>query len=77
MWDIKLKLVDTDSSVVVTRGKGVVSGRGGWGLMCSNRRCGLTVGGGPTVQYTDHASYKYTLETYMILLTNVTPINLI
>ena len=24
MWDIKLKLIDTDKSIVVTRGKGLV-----------------------------------------------------
>ena len=30
-----------------------------------------------TVQYTDQVSQKCTLETYMILLTNVTPMNLI
>ena len=31
MWDLKLKLIDTDNSVVVTRGKGVgkVKGKGG------------------------------------------------
>ena len=36
----------------------------------------LTLGGGHTMQYTDRASQKHTLETSMILLTNVTPINL-
>ena len=36
----------------------------------------LTLGGGHTVQYTGHVSQKCTLETYIILLTNVTPINL-
>ena len=32
MWDIKLKLTDTDNSMVVTRGKGgegVIKGKGG------------------------------------------------
>ena len=29
------------------------------------------------MQYTDDLSQNYTLETYMFLLTNVTPINLI
>ena len=38
---------------------------------------GLTLGGGHTVQYTDLARQKCTLETSMILLINVTPINLI
>ena len=37
----------------------------------------LTVGGGHTMQYTGHVSYKCTLETHMILLTNVTTMNLI
>ena len=37
----------------------------------------LTFGGGHTVQYTDHVLQKCTLETYMTLLTNVIPKNLI
>ena len=37
----------------------------------------LSLGGGHAGQYTDHVSWKYTLETYMMLLTNITPINLI
>ena len=37
----------------------------------------LTLGGGHTIPYTDDASQNCTLETYIILLTNVTPINLI
>ena len=37
----------------------------------------LTWGGGHTTQYTDHVSQNCTLETYMILLTNITSINLI
>ena len=37
----------------------------------------VTLGGGCTVQYTRHESWKCTLETYMILLINVTSINLI
>ena len=32
-----------------------------------------TVGGGHTRQYADHVLLKCTLETYTILLTNVTP----
>ena len=31
----------------------------------------LTLGGEHTMQYTDHVSYKCTLETCIILLTNV------
>ena len=37
---------------------------------------GLTLGGGHTMQHTDLVSQKCTLETYMILLTTVNPINL-
>ena len=35
-----------------------------------------TLSGGHTMQHTDHVSQKSTLETYVILLTNVIPINL-
>ena len=35
---------------------------------------GVTLGGGHIVQYTDHVSQKCTVETYMILVTNVTTI---
>lgn len=35
----------------------------------------LTLGGGHTVQYTDCVAQKYTFETCMTPLTNVTPIN--
>ena len=37
----------------------------------------LTSGCGHTMQYTDHMSQKRTLESYIILLTTVTPVNLI
>ena len=37
MWDIKLKLVDTDSNVVVPRGKGLKEG-GERGLIYGDRR---------------------------------------
>ena len=36
-----------------------------------------TLGGKYTMQYTDDVLETYTLETHIILLTNVTPINLI
>ena len=36
-----------------------------------------TLGGGHTIQYTDNVSQNCTFETYIILLTNVTSINLI
>ena len=35
-----------------------------------------TLGGGRTIQYTDDVLRKCTLETYLILLTNVSPLNL-
>ena len=34
----------------------------------------VTLGAGHTIQYADHVSQKCTLETYIILLTHVTPI---
>ena len=37
----------------------------------------LTLGGGHTMQHTGDVSQNYALETWIILLTNVTPINLI
>ena len=37
----------------------------------------LTLGGGHAVQHTDYGSWKFTLETSIILLTNVTPTHLI
>lgn len=36
---------------------------------------GSTLDCGHTMQYTDHVSSKYTLETSIILLTNITSIN--
>ena len=35
----------------------------------------LTLGGEHTIQYTDDGLQNHTPETYIILLTNVTPIN--
>ena len=37
----------------------------------------LTWGSEHTIQYTDNVSQNYTLETYIISLSNVNPINLI
>ena len=37
----------------------------------------LTLGGRHTMKYTDAVAQKCTLETYVILLINVTPINLL
>ena len=33
----------------------------------------LTLGGEHTIQYTDNVLQNWTRETYMILLTNITP----
>lgn len=33
----------------------------------------LTLGVGHTIQYTDDVLLNYTLETYIIILTNITP----
>lgn len=38
---------------------------------------GRTLGSGHTAQYTDPVSQTQTLETYMILLSNVTSINVV
>ena len=35
----------------------------------------VTLGGEYTMQYTDDVIQQYTLETYIILLTSVTPVN--
>ena len=53
MWDIKLKLIETESSVVVTRGKGVRRSKGAKYMV---REDDMTLGGGHTMQYTDHVS---------------------
>lgn len=47
-----------------------------WGQTYGDGRR-LTLGGERTMQYTDDVLCNCTLETYIILLTNVTPINLI
>ena len=54
-------------------GGDIVKGKGAKYLLTQDD---LTFGGGHTMQYTDHLSWKYTLETYIVLLNNVTPINL-
>ena len=86
MWDINLraineqdkqKLRDTDNSIVVTRGKG--------GKRRQKRVKGVkymvtgdfTLGVEYTMQHTDDVLQNCTLETYIIILTNVTLINLI
>lgn len=47
MWDINLKLIDIDSSVLVSRGEGV--GEGGTSYLV--REDGLTLGGGHSAMY--------------------------
>ena len=56
--------------------EGVGGRKGKGGQTCGDGRW-LDLGGGHTVQYTDHVPQKPTLETYGLLLANVTPINLI
>ena len=76
MWDIKLKLTDTVNGVEVTRGKGLEGAVKGVTYMLTEED--LTLGGGHTMQYRHYVSQqKCILETYIILLTNVAPINLI
>ena len=53
---------------------GVVKGKGAKYIVMEDD---LSLDGGHTVRYTDHVSQKCTLETYMTLGTNDTPINLI
>ena len=66
MWEVKLKLTDADNSMVVTRGKGVGAQWGVKGDKYVVMEDGLTLGGGHTMQYTDHVAQKCTLETYVI-----------
>ena len=76
MWDIKL--IDTDNSMLVTRGKGA------WGeeeegkesQMYSVER-NLSLGGEHTTHHTDAVLKNCTPEDYLMLLTKVTPIQII
>ena len=45
------------------------------GLKKNKKEKNLTWGGKNTIQYTDDVLQNYTPETYIILLTSVTPIN--
>ena len=74
-WASKTK-TRRHKGTVVTRGKGhgTVKDKGVKGTVMAG---GLTRGGGHIMQYTDYLSYNCTLETYIISLTNVTPVNLI
>ena len=65
------QLIDTDSSMVITRGKG--DGRH-WRERGAKED--VTLCGGHTVQYTDEVSQNCALKTYITLLTNVTPAHL-
>ena len=70
----KQELIDTDSSEAVTGGKEVAEGEGG---LIPGERDELTLGGGHMGQYTACVPWSCTLETCVILLTNVPPTNLI
>ena len=73
MWSIKLKVIDTETNnMVVKRGKDVGVGRVKEAeyLVTEDN---LTLDGRHTMQHTERVSQKCTLETYMILLTNVDP----
>ena len=81
MWDIKLKvtnmttkqtLMDTNSELVVTSGKGEEGGREGISYVMTEGN--LTLGAEHTMQYTYDVLLNCTLETCMILLTHVTSI---
>lgn len=71
MWDITLRLMDTNNRVVA-RGK---QGWGGKGVKYLVTGDDLTLGGGYTGQYTDDLFQKCSVETYMILITNASPRN--
>ena len=63
--------------MVVTRGKGgggVVNIKG---IQYMVKEDDVHLSGGQTMQHTDHISWQCTLETYITVLTNVTPTNLI
>lgn len=69
VWDIKLKLVGPDNSVVVTRGEGVGRGmEGPWYMVIEDWPWIV----GKQTNNTDFVSWKSTLETYIILLTDDT-----
>ena len=52
MWDMKLKLIDTDNSILVTRGKRVEVLKGK-GVKYTVTEDDSTVGGGNILIYTD------------------------
>ena len=70
----KKPLIDSDNSVVVTRGKGVgETGEGEGEIKGDGSR--LDWGGEPTIQYTHDVLEICTPETYVIFPTKVIPIN--
>ena len=88
MWDIKLKAMNIQTrqtnknSQTQTTVQWLPDGKGMGGSMVKWVKYmvtedDLTLGGGHTLQCTGHVSQKYMLETYIILLINVAPINLI
>ena len=88
MWDIKLKATHEQTRKTKTHRHrqqyGGYQKEGGWGsskgligVKCIGMEKDLTLGGGHTVQYTHDILQNCTLGTYIILLTNVTPVNVI
>lgn len=90
MWDIqqrtneptkhrnklKTKLIDADVRTGVAEGKGGAGGRVWWGQIRSDGGK-LPLSGEHTTQYADDVAESCTPETYVILLTHVTPIHFI
>ena len=69
------KLIQTQTVAWwLPEGKGVGEGEEGMGVQMVMGG-DLTWGGEHIIQYTDDVLYNCTPETYVILLTNVTPIN--
>ena len=79
MWDIKLKATNeqtrqtnTDSSMAVTRvGEEAVRQQRVNGIKHMVTEGSVTLGGKLTMQYTNDVSQNRTLETFIILLTNI------
>ena len=84
IWDIQLKATrktnknsqaeTTVWSLPERRRLGEAKGKG---VKCMAAEEDVTLGGGHRVQHTDHVSQRRALETYTILLTDVTPVDLV
>ena len=85
MWDIKLKAINEQTKTQKHRKQnGGYQREGVWELQKREKGVkyivpeeDLILGGEHTMQYTDDVSQNGTFETYITLLTNVTPINLV